>query len=238
MGRGGGAVAGDHLPFHPGHAVEQAWIDRRGGPGSGERRFLGLENVEGLHRRGVPDVGHFDVRREPADPVEPGDVVAHARRSQELLLGDRLRHDAERAAVLGRHGVEIIRGAHRGGARHVRHHDRGAAGQMPAEMAREHAGIKVIAAAGTEAHRNGHGLAGKARRVLRGGNDSAEQHQSGDARQATEGFGEAARPSHHVAPRHSAFPPLSPLILRWRGRLRHPGGALTTAVAGPYMRAT
>ncbi len=53
------------------------------------------------------------------------------------------------------------------------------AGQMPAEVARQHAGVEVVAAAGPEADRDGHGLAGES--VLRGcGGCRAERQRQGE----------------------------------------------------------
>ena len=57
------------------------------------------------------------------------------------------REAAEGGAVLGRHRVEEVRGFQAAGARHVLHDDIGLAGNVASDVARERAGVEVIAAA-------------------------------------------------------------------------------------------
>ena len=60
---------------------------------------------------------------------------------------------------VGRGGGGVFHRIEARGARHVLHDDVGIAGDVPADMARQHARVVVVAAAGREADHDAHGLA-------------------------------------------------------------------------------
>ena len=102
-----------------------------------------------LIRRGVPDHEHADLVGAAAEPAELGRVerdVGSPPISGSIAM-PRLKMPMV-GAVLRRDVVEIIGELERARARHVLHHDRRIARDMPAEMAGEDAGVGVIAAAG------------------------------------------------------------------------------------------
>src|SRR5262249_5908981 len=61
--------------------------------------------------------------------------------------------------VLGGDLVEVVRGLERARSRHVLCNHRWLAGNMPAEVARDHAAVEIVAAAGGVADGDGDGLA-------------------------------------------------------------------------------
>ena len=83
--------------------------------------------------------------------------------------------DVEGGAVLGRGVVEIVHGVEAAGARHVLHHHRGIAGDVPAHVPRQHARIDVEAAARREAGQDVDGLA--LVEILRGGRRHCQRSQ-------------------------------------------------------------
>ena len=97
----------------------------------------------------------------------------------EQRLGDHAAADGgERQAVLGGDAIDILRGLHRAGARHVLHHHGRIAGDVLADVTAEQARIEVVAAAGGEADQDGDGLA--AIEVLRGLRARGRGERQGD----------------------------------------------------------
>ena len=83
-----------------------------------------------------------------AEPEELGRVELRGARADQRLQRDAAAEHAERGAVLRRDVVEHVGGAHGARARRVLHDDGGIAGNVPAHVAGENAGIGVVAAAG------------------------------------------------------------------------------------------
>ena len=79
--------------------------------------------------------------------------------TQRVLDRRRLRNDADRRAVLGRGGEQVVGGAQAAAAGHGLRDDGRLARDVPAEEARDQAAVIVVGAAGTEADVEIDGLA-------------------------------------------------------------------------------
>ena len=115
----------------------------------------------------APDIGEF--RR----------IIAHRCIGERLFERCRFDDDAERGAILRRDLVKVVGGAQAAGARHVLGDHQRRAGKMFSKMARDHAAVEVVAAAGRVADREGDGLAGEERlgrlRLRHGGDEHHER---------------------------------------------------------------
>ena len=171
--------------------IEHRWRARAGGA---DRKRALLRVVDGAHADFGP--GDHDVvdRHHVADPVEIAHVELDAGLAERLVGRRCLAEHGEDGAVLRRDLVEPVRGAAAAGARHVlRDHGR-LAGNLLAEEAREQLGIDVVAAAGTIADDQPHGLAaielGDVVRLRRCAGGADSQH----SRKGCKG------PKHHKPP--------------------------------------
>ena len=107
--------------------------------------------MPGQHHR-----GHVGV--DGAEPVELEHIELHRRAVQERGERHTVFGEAELGAVVGSRAVEIGREPQSPAAGHVLHHD-GGAGQMLGEIARQHAGVRIVAAARAGPDQDGDGLA-------------------------------------------------------------------------------
>src|SRR5262249_29498521 len=150
--RRGAVIAADELDL----GVKDVEVEEREDIGIGARAIAAerdrlLQHVgPALDRRGMPADARRDLVGNAADPGEL--------RTVELRAGAKERRNAhlpsesaERGAVLRRKREQMLRGAQAAGARHVLWHDRGAAWDMLAHVARQETRIDVVAAAGVEA---------------------------------------------------------------------------------------
>jgi hypothetical protein len=118
-------------------------------PGRAEEDFVPLGILDGLDHRACRDHAHAGLAHDAADPGQPDGVEARLRFV--AIEQRRRRHAAvdqgEHAAVARRDIVEKVGGADAAAADHVLHHNGRAARQVLAHVARQHAGVLVVAAA-------------------------------------------------------------------------------------------
>ena len=123
-------------------------------------REVGLQHVvPALHLGGVPGHAQADLVADAADPGVAARVVLRRAAADQRLHRHAAADHADRGAVLGRDVVEEIREPQAAGAGHVLRHDVGIAGDVLAHVAREHARIEVVVAAGGVADQQLDGLA-------------------------------------------------------------------------------
>ena len=83
----------------------------------------------------------------PSQPNLAASYCAPCAAAEQRIEIGAAREAAEGGAVLGRDGVEEVGGLQAAGARHVLHDNIGIAGNVASDVARERAGVEVIAAA-------------------------------------------------------------------------------------------
>jgi hypothetical protein len=155
-------AAGDHADVGPQHVLEHHRMlegDRRRRTAA-EDRLLGEHLVERRRTpRPLPDAAIGDVVRHAADPAEFGVVEQRRLVAKQRLHRRRRGEHREREAVGRSLVVDLVCGIERTRARQVRGDGRRLARNEAAVVARQHAHICVVSAAGREARDQGDGLA-------------------------------------------------------------------------------
>jgi hypothetical protein len=115
----------------------------------------------------MPSVANGDLARHSAQPLVIGKLhVELVRRRQRLEDEARIEH-GDRRAIFWRRCGEISDRRKTRGSRHVLHHDRRIAWNVPTEVARKHPGILVVTAARRVADDEGYRFSSKKLAVLR-----------------------------------------------------------------------
>ena len=154
-------IAADDLELGAKHAVEDlrhglAFVARSGG---GDDQFLLPHLLEGRDAGLVPRGAQAHLVVGAAEPEEFLGVELRALHAEQRPERAAASHGGERGAVLRRLLVHEVGQPDRARAFHVARHDRRVAGNVLADVARDHAAVEVVGAAGREADIHADGLA-------------------------------------------------------------------------------
>jgi hypothetical protein len=174
-----------------------------------------------------------------ADIAESGRVILHGGIGQRLLERGGFDDDPERRSVLRRDLVEIIRGLEAPCSRHVLRNDRRLTRNVPAEMARDHAAVEIVAAAGGVADGDGERLAREELLDrLRGSVTRCQQQHREGRGLKREGLVKREGLARHGLIRHCLAPhrPVSPRCARPVRRHRKAKKSLSNHICNRYGR--
>ena len=156
-----GLVARDHLDPGPEQLVEHGWIKLhlRAGTDAPDRQFFREHVRPRLRRCGVPDRADALRAVERAQPVETQGLETRPLAAPERGERDRRVYDSDRAAILRRRCIKIIRGEQTAGTGHALDDHVRPSGEVPADMFRQQAGIFTEAAGDPGADHDAESLA-------------------------------------------------------------------------------
>src|SRR5262249_22662227 len=143
----------EHVLHHRGPLVSQMTLAERA-----DDERLGLENVNRVHLRAVPDRHRVRDGVEGTEPLEFARFETHAFRLQSLGKWDRVR-EQNLGAVLRSRTLDMVARDAAAGTRHVLHDDGRVAGNVAGEMLADDAAVEVVAAAWLRPHKDRDGLA-------------------------------------------------------------------------------